>query len=347
MIKYKEINFIKIGLLLALLSGVPVHSYAEEVTLEITGQAAPAQEQEPIGPIPVQPSPQNDPAQNEPTQNDDVGELKADNIPADTSANLNIPPTDKGYTVFAGDDFFKNNSDLQSVLFSPAEKEILYSTLNRFKESGGFAATKIVEGNIIAPAQPLSSMKGGEASSIKEFNAPSFFLKSLLLPDSDSWTIWLNASRIRDYEKDDITAEKGLTIQKVTQNNATFIFKDEHLDKIAPDYKDDLIKTDSGKWDYRSKDGKIKVNSKSKTVKFTIGINQTFSTAGLIISEGFVAPTVIANPDYVAQTGEAAAPNIAQSPNSLQSIEQPLPGTPNARRAAKNLQRGAPNLPTP
>lgn len=245
--------------------------------------------------------------------------------------NNNQVPEPKEQKLFDGTDFFENNSFIKSVLFNEQELEILYSSINSHRESGVInpkvkelinKIAKKDDDSEVNGAMPVQQSLDDLASipndpndprtQIKEFVVQTFYLKSLLLPEDDMWTIWFNDSKVRSSENKIIPGYDGLKIEKVKKQSVTFTYTEPNLDLIYPKYKEELIKNKSVKWDLRSKDGKILVSSLNKKIKFTIGLGQTFVVADLKVHEGFVEPSTVQNPYYIdpAMQSGGAMPSV-------------------------------------
>ncbi|MDX1950468.1 MAG: hypothetical protein SFT90_08265 [Rickettsiales bacterium] len=230
--------------------------------------------------------------------------------------------------IFDGKNFFENNSFLDSILFKNSELEILYSTLNSYRENG------VIEQNnasSVAPEKTLNNLNNtndlteeiassaknqavDELSVLKELEAISFYLKSILNSEEDNnWTIWFNEIKRRSTEKGKISNYKGLKILEVTGKSVAFSFKDKNLEIINPDYKSKFLATNDSEWDYKSKNGRVFINSKKSKIKFFLNVNETFVMDGLKIKQGYFAPSMVKNPYYVDPTTIKDNQNISNS----------------------------------
>ncbi len=332
-----------------------INSYAEEVELEISAEAEKASQENNNFPENLN----NNNTENKPENSEQKNEENEDKKNKSENAE------------FDGKNFFENNSFVKSLLFNEKEIEILYSTINAYVETGVIAP---LNNNIAVPAenagqgvadanqnaQPLANQatpqqtSDNELASLKEIKAETFYLKSIMNSEEDNrWTIWFNEIRRRSTEKEKFENYKTLKISKVTGNYVVFNLKEKYLDIINPEYQTKFIKIEKSDWDYKSKNGRVFVNSKKNKIKFKLYVNETFVMEGLKIKEGYFAPSNIKNPYYIdpATIQKNQAENIAgQNPTQYQSINTNPENMPNyGRRNPLNNLPGAINnrLPVP
>jgi hypothetical protein len=207
--------------------------------------------------------------------------------------NTDKTPEEKPYQPYDGEDISKLNAGFETILFKDSNLEPLYNALSRRKN----VIAKNRENIQQTTQQEAEEEQKEEDLSDKNIQAPSFYLTTILYPKDKNWTIWLNGNKVRKEIK---LQPPEPEIIKVRASKVTFIWKSDMLDKLSPKFRNILRKVtenddvsreaDSG-WDYISNDGKIVFDSIRKKVKFTIGINQTFSVYNAKIFEGFVPPT--------------------------------------------------------
>ncbi len=172
-----------------------------------------------------------------------------------------------------------------SILFSDDELSGIYASIKDYvpSETG-------------EPFQGLGEGTAGqEGGSTITVQAPAFFLSSVLYYTPESWSVWIGKDRIRS--KDSAKEKEGFKIIRVTNDSVEGVWRTPYLDNIIPGWRQNLLPFDKvmgknvfergeGNWDYVSEDATILVDSKTGTVKFRLGLHQSFVSHRMEVVEG-------------------------------------------------------------
>jgi hypothetical protein len=183
-------------------------------------------------------------------------------------------------------------SSLSSVFFSESELEEFYDVYQEFMETGELPT-------IDEPLPVLDKIVKKEEEKKEQvqtvFTAPVFYLSSILIPENDKWTFWLNDTKYRGEDIKTVSYSDFIFVS-VDEVNLTLMWTSSDFDKIALDYqrklneinppKKELINNDYFSWDYGSEKGDVMVDSSKRIVKFSLGQSQTFSVYDMKVFEG-------------------------------------------------------------
>lgn len=212
------------------------------------------------------------------------------------------------YTIYENKDVYNLNGE-GSMMYSKEDLLKLYNLLKKSKARS--SGTNYPD---------LKEIKKEEEVIEKEVriipNSQNFFLDSILYYNDESWSIWINKSK---------TSSKSIQdnpkVVKVSENNVTMVWQNLDLAKTSPNWKNDLEHIagtfeksnvdvskeqtekelekirkkkkavfDAGEyeWNYKSKDGIIKLDSKNNIIEFNLKLHQTFIGHNLFVAEGLV-----------------------------------------------------------
>jgi hypothetical protein len=175
--------------------------------------------------------------------------------------------------IFDGD--LRNlKTDIKSLMFDQGFLATFYKTINLGQPLEKNDATSTIEGTKIDEAVT---------------NYKAFYLSSIVFDNDDSWTIWLNRKKIRS----SAPLTEGLKIKTVEKNYIIASFISNNLPHINSVAQANFNKIENAEWDYISKNGDIKINSRVGEIEFTLKLNQSFSEQKLENVEGFAAPVEI------------------------------------------------------
>lgn len=114
----------------------------------------------------------------------------------------------------------------------------------------------------------------------------SFFLKSLIYYNPDSWTIWLENSLKTEKITDSVNSS-GLIIEEIKPDYVTVIWQTPNLDKISPDWRRFLISDLNNRYRHEKYDIVVLRSGESNAeVKFRLRPNQSFNVNRMQIIEG-------------------------------------------------------------
>ena len=143
--------------------------------------------------------------------------------------------------------------------------------------------------------------------------SPSFHLGSILYYTPENWSVWLSRSKITANKERD-----NIRIIHLNDRQATFVWQTNNLQDISPNFSSILKPMSDNvalhtpppnaanqqandvnlalrraaftegafEWDFKSDDGRIYLDSHNQILRFTLGLNQTFSVSGMEIVEG-------------------------------------------------------------
>jgi hypothetical protein len=140
--------------------------------------------------------------------------------------------------------------------------------------------------------------------------APAFYLNSILYRAPENWVLWINGKRVSLQEN-----IADLTVEGVTANHVTLLWKTDHLNYISPQWQTQITAQKN-----------ITVAEDAKSVRFTLYPNQTFVTRAMQIIEGHGAASALGAPDG---TGAVAEPQPVQGASKKKpSKARKTPKTP-------------------
>ncbi len=269
--------------------------------------------------------------------------------------NTNTTPVqaqgENGYVPFSGEQGGKLNNMIKSLFYTDEETALFNSS------AMSYHLTPEMTSSPGDTSKMIDQMTGGG----QEPEHPpimSYALNATLYPKGSKWTIWLNGNKLREENRD----SADIRIISISDNSLTAITKlPKPVAYYDPDFKKQLVVENNTKtaqkengyyFDYKSKDGAIKISSLENIVQFTIKLHQTFVVNQMKIYEGIKTNadlTAEAEAKYKsdnAQTSAASAQFNPQSPanNAAQQSydQQQLKGLLNP---ATGLQRTDLNSP--
>lgn len=196
-----------------------------------------------------------------------------------------------------------------SMMFDPHALQLLYDALGGTGNSAVSIAD--IEGGATINAEGVAVNPKTEQQVIPK---PNFSLNSLLFFTPESWSVWINNERIRNNNRE---TKESLKVLQVHEKGVEFVWQSWDLEQVAPGWKRNFMMTSEARatsntasvkrnqqekaevfksgayrWDYKSQDGKILVDSVNDIVKVDLGLHQTFVSSTMKVAEGFVPEPV-------------------------------------------------------
>ncbi len=167
-------------------------------------------------------------------------------------------------------------TEINSVLFFPSEIEAIINA-RLFYEQHPAGSDKGDEDFLKTLEKSASDI--GLGANPEDFTYPQFFLSSIAYYSPDNWVIWVNNEKIT---QDSAASISGLYVSEINKDKVVFEWQPKRMDKIV-DTKD------------YSPENPVQVNFITNRIKFTLKVNQTFTSYAMQVVEGKVPPVTIKN----------------------------------------------------